>query len=356
MIITDIAIWVYGAGHISRLQKLIQFLTKYSFVTVVYLGREPLRSIERFLPPRVNIVFLENSSREDKKRNIDFIGRLFSFEQYKVCFFEYIHHARYLASVPDEVITILDTHDIISERNRSFNSLQYANWDYNLSREREFKIYRLFDYVILISKKDYDTVTEAIGAERLILAPHPATPRYQSLRSRPSAIGFIASDYLPNVDSISWFLRKVWPLIPPSIGVKLHIFGAVGRKIAPSLLSVFDNVILEGFKDNLTEVYKNMDVIINPVRIGSGLKIKNIEALANGLPLITTTHGASGLEKGINNSFLIADDPDTFAESLLMLINDNELRHRLGKNAYQWVADEFSDEVCFKKIGDLLSA
>lgn len=356
LIITDISIWLYGAGHISRLQKLIQFLTKYSFVTIVYLGHKPNQSIEHFLPPKVNVLFLENSSKEDKKRNVDLLRRLFSFERYKICFFEYIHHAHYLAAVPDEVITVLDAHDIISERNRSFNSLHYANWDYNLSRDREFKIYRLFDYVMLISKKDYDTVGEAIGTERLILAPHPAPLRYHEFRSKASTVGFIASDYLPNVDSIHWFLHKVWPLIPLSTGVRLHIFGAVGRKISLSLLSTFDNIILEGFRDNLTDVYSKMDIIINPVRIGSGLKIKNIEALASGLPLLTTTHGASGLEKGINNFFLIADEPASFAKSLLQLISDSELRFQLGKNAQHWINDEFNEEICFKSIKELLSS
>ena len=73
--------------------------------------------------------------------------------------------------------------------------------------------------------------------------------------------------------------------------------------------------------DDLNVLYgRKADLIINPVQLGGGLKIKNVEALANGLPLITTPEGANGLEDGINNAFLLANTTEEWIESIIAVM------------------------------------
>jgi len=351
-VITDIAVWSYGAGHISRLRALIDFLTKYSLVTIIYIGRKPVEHIPPLLPPRVNIVFLEHEHKADEERNIVLVNKLLSFEAYKVCFVEYIHLSYFLRAIPDHVISVLDAHDIISERNKSFNSLRYDNWDYEMPAEREFKLYRLYDKVMLISKNDFDISARKIGKRNLILGPHPMKVKRKLISGKPKVIGFVASDYLPNVDAICWFLKEVWPAIPKSLGLELHLYGLICRKVP--LNNGIENVFLKGFASDLDIMYSQIDIAINPVRMGSGMKIKNIEALAYGIPLVTTHHGSSGIEQGIGNSFLTAQTGEQFAESVIRLALDNEMYQRFSDNALILVERQFSDEKCFGQIKKIL--
>ena len=78
------------------------------------------------------------------------------------------------------------------------------------------------------------------------------------------------------------------------------------------------SIKLSGFVGDLEEVYKNR-VIINPVKSGSGLKIKCVEALCSGKPLVTTSNGAQGLKSGAGKAFLVGDDWETFAGNIIKM-------------------------------------
>jgi glycosyltransferase involved in cell wall biosynthesis len=353
IIITDIAIWVSGAGHIARLKGLINFLTKHSYVTVVYLGARPVHPVEHLLPNKVNLIILNNDNQMDKEKNVGLLKKMFGFERFKMCFIEYIHNSYCIKAVPEDVVTVLDTHDIISDRNNSFKRFGYPNHSYEISWEREIEIYSLYDYVMFISLKDYTKASLKLNKEQMILAPHSAEKKNHQFRDEPKIVGFIASDYTPNIDSVSWFLERVWSKVPIGSGLEFHIFGGICEAI-PKNLSL-PNVKLRGFQPDLTSVYSTIDIAINPVRMGSGLKIKNIEAISNGIPLITTSHGASGLENGIGNSFLVADNEDDFLEMLLNLAKNSVLRKQISINAIEWADEKFGEDQCFIELKKILS-
>lgn len=350
--ITDIAIWASGAGHISRVKGLIRFLTKYSYLTVVYLGKKSSVPIDHLLPKKVDIIFLENENESDRERNLILVNKLLNWDDYKICFIEYINQAYFLKAIPDHVISILDTHDIINERNESFNKYNYENLDYSISKEREYKIFNLFDYVMFISQKDFNSSLSRLPLDQMILAPHTAIVNVYPFREKAKVVGFVASDYLPNVDSICWFLENVWNKIPASLNLTLNIYGYVSRKIHAKFLR--KNVVIKGYQNDLTKIYSEMDIAINPVRIGSGLKIKNMEALSNGIPLITTTHGASGLELGIGKSFRVADSKEDFIEILIELAENSTVRRDLSIQAHSLIRNHFEEEQCFQQIKTIL--
>jgi len=87
---------------------------------------------------------------------------------------------------------------------------------------------------------------------------------------------------------------------------------------------------------------------------GAGLKIKNMEALANGVPLVTTTHGARGLEDIQQKGFLLADDPGDFTQAITSLIESKALRQQLGEYAHDYIKDNFSPETCFRPLMDVI--
>lgn len=88
-----------------------------------------------------------------------------------------------------------------------------------------------------------------------------------------------------------------------------------------------------GLIENLDELYNGIDIVVNPVRQGTGLKIKCLEAIAYGKPLVSTSEGLAGIENACNTVALKADTAKTLADHLENLINNSQLRERLQGNA-----------------------
>lgn len=170
------------------------------------------------------------------------------------------------------------------------------------------------------------------------------------LREKVKNLGFIGSDYLPNKDAIIWFISNVFQFLDDKI--KLNIYG----KVCIHLKSFkSDNIILHGYTESIDNIYSNIDIVINPVRCGAGLKIKNIEALGHGLPLITTSNGSAGIRNQVDKSFLIADHSLAFLEKLNLLIMDFKRRKDLAYNAHKFISEHFSEEKCFDSLVEVIN-
>ena len=104
------------------------------------------------------------------------------------------------------------------------------------------------------------------------------------------------------------------------------------------------------------EVYVISDIIINPVTFGGGLKIKNVEALCNGLPLVTTSVGAEGLEQGVGTAFHVCDTSDAMTETLCRLIGDAALRTRMSAQAHRCAREHFTEERAYGALAHALAS
>jgi glycosyltransferase involved in cell wall biosynthesis len=176
------------------------------------------------------------------------------------------------------------------------------------------------------------------------------------VRQRGKTIGFIASDYLPNRDAIEHFVARVWPEMPVELDCKLSIYGSVAGALPSDLGHGDHRIELRGFAADLGAVYDEIDIAINPVRFGAGLKIKNVEAMANARPLVTTEHGARGLERGTGRAFLVAEGPRSFARHLRRLLEAPEEREKMSQRALAFVDRHFSIDRCYEPLARLLGA
>jgi glycosyltransferase involved in cell wall biosynthesis len=249
--------------------------------------------------------------------------------------------------LPKNMTLILDAHDIVSDRIESFKTFgRKSNNITDLTRQEEYDYFKRYDYVVVIKKADCDKVSGIIGKERVILAGHPASEEKQPIRDSAANIGFVASSYSPNLDAINWFLNEVWPHVScPQI--TLSIFGSVTGGISDRIPA---NVRKIGMVADIDQIYRELDIVINPVRFGAGLKIKNIEALARGLPLVTTPHGAEGIEEVAGRAFLVAADPQGFRRHIDTLVKDNNLRRKLSDEAYHYAREFLSEDCCFTAL------
>ena len=159
-------------------------------------------------------------------------------------------------------------------------------------------------------------------------------------------------NWLPNRDGLQWFLSKVFPLVLNKIpDTKLFVYSSSSDnlKIDKSLIK---NVILVGHVNNIWEETKDKELLIVPLRVGSGIRVKIIEMLAAGQTIITTNVGKEGIDVVDGQHLLIADEPNEFADKIISFFNKEFDRERLSKNAknlirakYTWskIAEEFEN-------------
>ena len=149
-------------------------------------------------------------------------------------------------------------------------------------------------------------------------------------------------DYRPNVDAMLWFANEIWPLLKfKKTDAKLVI---VGKNPGPSIsaLDKIEGITVTGAVAEITPWLNCSRIMIMPLRMGSGTRLKLIQALAAGLPTVSTTTGAEGYPVEVGKELLIGNTPTDFANLVLDLLNSQEQQQVLGANgrkfaeAYDW--------------------
>jgi GT2 family glycosyltransferase len=191
-------------------------------------------------------------------------------------------------------------------------------------RELEERIVCEADHVVSVSLAESDWMARLDGGcpiEHILpTAPEIETTR-QTFSERGGLLfvpGWLAGESSPNVDALLWFTREVLPLVSRKIPwIRLDV---TGGDPPPSVRALARGSLrLLGRVDDLAVSYASARVVVVPVRIGSGVKIKTIEAIQYGVPAVTTEVGAEGLPADVADAISVADDPAKFAASVVEL-------------------------------------
>ena len=155
----------------------------------------------------------------------------------------------------------------------------------------------------------------------------------------------------PNNSGLIWFLKEVLPLLDSKkLNYHLYIVGKSPSVEVKKICEYYpERVTITGYVSSVEEYYNKCQCMIVPLFIGSGQRVKLIEAFSKGMPAISTTIGAEGLEYKKQESILIADDKNTFAEALISMTNDN-LRNKLQNNCREIYEKYYSPEVISNRI------
>ena len=155
---------------------------------------------------------------------------------------------------------------------------------------------------------------------------------YQSIDISPIPFDIIFAgkmDYRPNVDAVLWFAERVWPLILAKR--PLTSWAIVGQKPHERLNSLQENkgITLTGWVDSMLPYWKGAKLAIMPFRIGSGTRLKMIEAMASGTPIVSTTVGAEGFPVTNGKELILVDTSAEMATAVLELLNNAEKRNAI---------------------------
>ncbi len=205
----------------------------------------------------------------------------------------YITHSKFLEYLPNNIFKIIDTHDVFSDRYKLFSDKKGVkyNW-YSFSKKDEAKALDRADLVIAITeeeKKYFSKITDTdISVIGHIEEKHYKNKEGNSLQK----IGFIGGGNQVNQVSINNFLELYFKNSKNKDQLQIVIAG----RICNSIKIKNKNLILMGYIDNIEQFYDEVDLTINPLTFGTGQKIKSVEALSYGTPIISTTVGFEGIE------------------------------------------------------------
>jgi len=181
---------------------------------------------------------------------------------------------------------------------------------------------------------DLDVYADAIAVD--IVTPTAAEP------SAAHRIGFLASyGHQPNVDAALYFALSVFPLVRQRLAAAEFV--VAGRNPPEALRhAAVNGISCVGFVEDVPTFYSGVDMVVAPIRYGGGIKIKVLEAMACGRPVVTTSIGAEGIAEADEGALMIADDPEDFADAVVALLKDGARRIALGEQARQLVERRFS--------------
>ncbi len=214
------------------------------------------------------------------------------------------------------------------------------------------------DLVIAVSAEDASILSQYNPKKTVpVVANGIFTDEYEQesaeLRLSEHALVFTGKmDYRPNVDAVQWFTDQILPLVKQSTAdVQFYI---VGQKPHTNLEHLRDNasVIVTGWVESVLPYLKGAAVYVAPLRMGSGTRLKILEAMAAGCAVVATTLAASGMQRETEMGMLIVDEPDQMAEAIIKLLNTPETRSKLGKAAHQYVKTNYDWSVLIPNLLD----
>ncbi|MBI3978216.1 MAG: glycosyltransferase [Chloroflexi bacterium] len=171
--------------------------------------------------------------------------------------------------------------------------------------------------------------------------------------SEPPSLVFVGTmGYRPNVDAVVWFCTEVLPRIGASVPtVQLTI---VGRGPTPAVLKLRSHrVEVTGAVPDDLPYLVGATVSVVPMRVGGGMRFKILQAMAAGVPTVTTKLGAEGIDVADGVHCRVADEADSFADAVITLLQDPERRRTMAAAARRFVADRFDWNVTLAPLGDL---
>ena len=282
---------------------------------------------------------MRRDGRATMRRLVERLGRESRFD---VVHADQLNMAQYAPLVPG-ASTVLDAHNalwVLYRRVAETAPRGARRWlferEWRRLRAYEGQVGRSVDAVLAVSAEDRDALRDAMGtaAEITVLPIAIDTDEIAPLRRRPDAdrIVHIGTMYWPpNIDAVRWFADAVYPRIRaarPSVG--FDVIGAHPPAAIRALARPGSGIDVAGYVDDPTPYLERAAAIVVPVRAGSGMRVKILTALAQGLPVVSTTLGCEGIAVQPGVHLLVADDPVAFAAATLRLLGDRTEADQLG--------------------------
>lgn len=291
------------------------------------------------------------------------INELTKNNRYDIIQVEHSRQALYIDSVDKKQTAkkVLVFHNIIFDQNRSLYQIMDGFENHvrfwlamKQMRRWEPRVARQFDQSITVSERDRSLLLAA--APRLKVDVIPNGVDTESLKpftgsaNQPGLIFVGSMDYPPAVDATYFFYKQILPLVREKYpNIELWLVGRNPPDEIKRLCKGDDHVHITGKVNSVIEYYEKAMVTVVPLRAGGGTRLKILESMALGLPIVSTSIGCEGLDVEDGKNILIADTPELFTQQILRLIEDESFRKQISSEARKLVENKYDWKIITKK-------
>lgn len=288
---------------------------------------------------------------------------ILSQQVFDIVIFESLFTAPYLKTVRRfcDGPAILRAHNVehriwqlLAEETNQLTKKYYLRWLADRLQDYEINSLNDFDAIAAISERDIihfkemgcdiPLLTVPFGLDIEELPPPSFAPVDHVFH-----LG--AMDWRPNIQGIQWFLNRVWPIVIKKIpNAKLHLAGRNFPVEFP--VQEYIGVHADGEVDNAWDMMTAPGIMIIPLLSGSGMRIKAIEAMAAGRPIVSTSIGVEGIHGEDGVHFHVADAPEDFANRIVGIWNAPEEARAMGQRSREFVLEEFENKKVIRTLLD----
>ena len=331
-------------------------------VSRIFPGEEAHLSALRKIVPRIETVSAEGPIK--MRSSISLLRTFLSYrrlarkakeilerEPFDICQVEFTETA-ILFRAPKGVPSILSLHDVIAKpAYRRYENSRGGKWGFHWMkwktlRALERRAISGYGMVFVLSEVDREWACRLYPGCSFRVLRYPAGLEFRNLPRAeiPGRILFVGALNRPqNVESVRYILSHVWPVVREKIPDAE--FWVAGGGLGDDLrmdLSGDPRIRVPGWVDNLEEHYKSAAAFVAPVLVGGGIIVKILDALAAGVPVVTTTYGNEGIGAKEGEEILVSDTPSAFTKSVLDLLGDPGLRGKIGERGKRFADAGFS--------------
>jgi polysaccharide biosynthesis protein PslH len=381
LLLTQVLPFPPDAGPKVKTYNLLQYLARHHDVTLVSLVRSPAEAERadalRDLCTAVHTVQLDRSRRRDlyhfagsvlsgdsflmrrdESRELHALLRELTSRQYfDIVHADQLNMAQFAVNLPVGA-RVIDQHNAVwtivqrMAEHSSYAKRLGLELEARRLRRYEAQICARFDGMLAVSAPDLDFLELAAHEAGVTLPPTEIIPIAVDAHGAPpvartaaptSILSMATMFWPPNVDGVLWFAREVYPLVKTA--VPEAAFAVVGARPPASvrqLNAVDPSINVTGYVEDPQPYLEAAAALIVPVRAGGGMRVKILEALARGLPIVSTTIGYEGIALTPGEHLLVGDTPAAFAEALTAILRDPAFGRRLAA-AGRAVAEEVYD-------------
>ncbi|HEX8459818.1 MAG TPA: glycosyltransferase family 4 protein, partial [Segetibacter sp.] len=285
---------------------------------------------------------------------------------FDVIFYENLEAVSLLANIINRKspasIKVYDAHNVDSElwmqKSNSENIVLYREYA-KKALLTEKSLFKKADIFFSCSQRDNEKLVKINnGKIRGTVIPNGVDTELNPFDTNPTKhliknIIFCGSlGYFPNKEGLRWFYTNVFPLVIEKFpSVTLTVIGNVTDKADYAFLQNDEAVNFVGKVESVIPYYKNASVSIVPLKSGSGTRLKILEAMSLGNPVVSSSIGAEGIEYSDNTNILIADEPAAFASQIAFLLQNEKAFNKIRKNGRELVHKVYA----WNKIGEQMN-
>ncbi len=336
-----------------------------SFTKFGKLVTHPLDATVRPIPAFLNLFSNKsyNITRFDVEGFHEKLQNLLEKNEYDIIHFEglftsmYVDTARKYAPKSKLVLRQHNVEYLIWERlmhESKIGKKQYLQILVKRLKEYELAVLPKFDAIVPITDVDAE-VFKKLGIKEMFVSPTGVNTDtfksdFSTIESN-SVFHLGALNWMPNQKAIKWFVEEIWDKVQEKMpNSKFYI---AGRDI-PEWVYQYDgksNVHVVGEVPSAGDFMNSKSIMVVPLKSGSGMRIKIVEGMALGKPIVSTSIGAEGIEYTHQKNILIADSQQDFVKELVTLLQEQEKQKEIGQQAIQLVHRRYSN---YSRIGELL--